>query len=304
MYGSLPQLTLPLRRIAEELIRWFAAFGVVEQWVSDRGTHFKNQLIRLLRESLKSEHHFTLAYCPWSNGTVEVVCRELLRATRALLSEFQLPQKCWPSVLPLVQSALNNSVLERLGNRCPLTAFTGLPQDSPLTTITCRRGKVIETHSIAEVRARQRINIDVIYEALDDMHKDISELSSKKQKSSVDSHNPRCKSVRSTSQIVISCFAAFCNESADASRHCVVRVLFESWSASRTTYYLSRIYLTAIRRSSRQKIKIFGTRTSTFQKIYVTTSRTSKTSCLLSAILMTLERTRAKYNFASSGGVS
>ncbi|OWZ00772.1 Retrotransposon protein [Phytophthora megakarya] len=43
----------------------------VSQWVSDRGTHFKNQLLELLRKSYGSAHHFTTAYCPWANGTVE-----------------------------------------------------------------------------------------------------------------------------------------------------------------------------------------------------------------------------------------
>eukprot|EP00171_Calliarthron_tuberculosum_P014724 IDg14724t1 len=79
--------------VAKHLLEWFANFGVVSQWVSDRGSHFRNELIKALREATKSSHHFTLAYCPWSNGTVEVVCRELLRTSRALLSELQLPQK-------------------------------------------------------------------------------------------------------------------------------------------------------------------------------------------------------------------
>lgn len=86
--------------VADALIDWFSTFGVVTRWVSDRGTHFKNELIRILCASTKSSHHFTLAYCPWSNGTVEVVCRELLRATKAILSELQLPHKTWPSVIP------------------------------------------------------------------------------------------------------------------------------------------------------------------------------------------------------------
>lgn len=48
----------------------------------------------------KSSHHFTLAYCSWSNGTVEVVFRELLRSTRAILSEFQILSHHWPSIFP------------------------------------------------------------------------------------------------------------------------------------------------------------------------------------------------------------
>ena len=49
---------------ADSLIKRFSAFGVVTQWVSDRGSHFKNEVVHLLQEKTKSSHHFTLAYCP------------------------------------------------------------------------------------------------------------------------------------------------------------------------------------------------------------------------------------------------
>ena len=91
--------------------------------------------MRSLREQTVGSHHFTLAYCPRSNGTVEVVCRELLRATRALLSELKLPQKCWPDVIPVVQSVLNSTSLERLGERCALRVLACLPQDTPLQSL-------------------------------------------------------------------------------------------------------------------------------------------------------------------------
>jgi hypothetical protein len=47
---------------AAALIHWFATFGVVLDWVSDRGSHFRNVVVRLLRERNHSSHHFTLAY--------------------------------------------------------------------------------------------------------------------------------------------------------------------------------------------------------------------------------------------------
>jgi len=174
---------------ATHLIEWFAQFGVVTQWISDRGTHFKNELVRLLSERYKANHHFTLAYCPWSNGTVEVVNRELLRASRALLSEFQLPQRCWPNVLPMVQSALNNAKVQRLGNRCPQTVFTSRSQDSPLTSITRTHGGTTKVHSMEEVRALQNIDTDRVQASLDNMHRDVAEKSEKKRKSATDSYN-------------------------------------------------------------------------------------------------------------------
>jgi hypothetical protein len=46
---------------AAALIDWFATFGVVLDWVSDRGSHFRNFVVRLFREQNHSSHCFTLA---------------------------------------------------------------------------------------------------------------------------------------------------------------------------------------------------------------------------------------------------
>ena len=89
---------------ADALISWFADFGIALTWVSDRGSHFKNDVIKRLSDETHSHHHFTLAYTPWSNGTVEVVCREVLRCMRALLSEWMLPFQAWPSICLLYTS--------------------------------------------------------------------------------------------------------------------------------------------------------------------------------------------------------
>ena len=155
-------------------IEWFSLFGFVTQWVSDRGTHFRNELVSLLPDIYKVNHYYTLAYSPWSNGTVEVVNKELFRATRALLSEFQLSQLYWPSALHIVHSDLNNSKLQRLGNRCPLTIFTQLPADSPLTSIMSYCRGIPSVHSINEVRVLQKVSADLFHVSMDDMHKDVA----------------------------------------------------------------------------------------------------------------------------------
>lgn len=46
-------------------------------------------------EKLYAHQHFTLQYCHSAISSVEVVSRELLRASHALLSEFQIPTKEW-----------------------------------------------------------------------------------------------------------------------------------------------------------------------------------------------------------------
>ncbi|OWZ24452.1 Retrotransposon protein [Phytophthora megakarya] len=75
----------------------------VSGWVSDQGTHFKNRVIEALKHLLGAHHHFTTARCPWSNGTIEVVTREVLRCARSLLSEWSLATTEWTLVIKIIQ---------------------------------------------------------------------------------------------------------------------------------------------------------------------------------------------------------
>jgi hypothetical protein len=88
-----------------------------------------------LRQILRTRHHFTLAYTPWSNGTLEAVNREIMRVFRALLGEFRMQQVDWSDLVKRVQFVLNNSRSPRLNGLAPITAFTGLSSTSPLTSV-------------------------------------------------------------------------------------------------------------------------------------------------------------------------
>jgi transposase InsO family protein len=99
----------------QALIDWFKRFGVVHQWVSDQGAHFRNQLVEKLQRALGAQHHFVTAYTPWANGSVEVVNREILKCMKALLSERRLAIQDWPTLLPVVQAALNSMPADSLG---------------------------------------------------------------------------------------------------------------------------------------------------------------------------------------------
>ena len=55
---------------ATAVIEWCAVFGVPNGLMSDGPTQFRNEVVRLVTKGLKVPHHFTLPYCPWSNGAV------------------------------------------------------------------------------------------------------------------------------------------------------------------------------------------------------------------------------------------
>jgi Integrase core domain len=56
-----PCRTADAAATVDALMRWFAVFGVVLLWISDRGSHFKNEVVQRVQKELKAKHHFTTA---------------------------------------------------------------------------------------------------------------------------------------------------------------------------------------------------------------------------------------------------
>jgi hypothetical protein len=59
-----PCRTTDAAATVDTLMRWFAAFGVMLLWISDRGSHFKNEVVQRVQKELKAKDHFTMANCP------------------------------------------------------------------------------------------------------------------------------------------------------------------------------------------------------------------------------------------------
>ncbi|GMF18369.1 unnamed protein product [Phytophthora fragariaefolia] len=161
------------------LLDWFKRFRSVTQWVSERGTHFKNTILEQVRKFYGGSHHFTTAYCPWSNGTVEVVNRLLLRCMRAMQSELKLHAAECPTILPLAQSAFNQMPADRLGGVAPVTAFTALPASPPIHVILHSQTQVL--FDVEAVYEKQRQHLADIRVALDNMHRAVTSVAEKKR---------------------------------------------------------------------------------------------------------------------------
>lgn len=184
---------------AEALSVWIGVFGPMTWLVSDQGTHFKNKLVREMLEDSRVRHHFTTAYCPWANGSIERICRDVLTACKALLAEFGLPPKSWPRVTECAQSVLNHAPRQRLGPRnkgspgvyrTPLEVFTGQRPVRPLLQ-AFPPVPPSSAAGLSEVRARQLVNIEELGQALDDSHRDVQSLMSKSRERAIELHNKR-----------------------------------------------------------------------------------------------------------------
>ena len=67
---------MPLKNYMAETTSWFifqniiSRFGCPKSLTSDRGTHFINDTIKSLLESIMIQHHKIISYHPQANGTV------------------------------------------------------------------------------------------------------------------------------------------------------------------------------------------------------------------------------------------
>ena len=71
--------------VSSSLAHWIRVFTVMNVWVFDQGSHFKNSVIDELAKLHRINHNFTVSYSPWINGTVENAMRHVRAAVIALL---------------------------------------------------------------------------------------------------------------------------------------------------------------------------------------------------------------------------
>lgn len=79
--------------------------------------------------------------------------------------------------------------MARLGNKRALTAFTGLPQDTPLNSVKTKVSNVVRVFSIEEVRAAQLNRRNELQTVFDKLHKDVSQNAEHARGTSIRNHN-------------------------------------------------------------------------------------------------------------------
>ncbi len=125
---------------ATTLIQLFSKFGVARTWVSDRGSHFQNEVLREFRDLVRADHHIVVAYSLWANGPSERMVKESLRMLRSLCSEYQQPFGQWPALVPVAELALN-TVVSPLRGKSAIEIVTGRQDTHPLSAILLQRGQ-------------------------------------------------------------------------------------------------------------------------------------------------------------------
>ena len=155
---------------AKALLQWATDYGLPTWLISDGGSHFKNQVLEHLAQRLGMKHHIVTAYCPWANGAVENVCKQVLWVLRALTSELQLDLKDWEYLLPFVNFVLNHRNLETLGGYTPLEVMTGRPPTLPLNLVLWKGLKIKDAERIEAPLELINEYMDGVVEAVAMLH--------------------------------------------------------------------------------------------------------------------------------------
>ena len=167
---------------ARAIIRWASQYGLPDWWISDGGSHFKNDVMRELAECLGVEHHITLAYCPWANGGVEVVGKDLLWSCRALLSEFKSAIDEWDLVLPLIEFVVNYRPRDVLGGRSAIEVTTGHRPRNALELVLWK-GLLMKNATELKVKAERVSEFCTnLFASLDRMHEEIASEAERKRR--------------------------------------------------------------------------------------------------------------------------
>ena len=190
-----PNVSADAEHAAEVLARWNRVFTTPSTWISDQGSHFKNEVMALLASTHRIKHNFSVAYSPWANGTVESLMRTVLSATRAMIAELNLAPQDWTSVIPAIASALNEASLERLGKRAdgialsPLEVMTGISPNRPLLRIIPKEPNNAISKTMEHARAAQVISIKKLQHDLNNMHKEVALAVAKRREKAIALHN-------------------------------------------------------------------------------------------------------------------
>ncbi|KAG2991433.1 hypothetical protein PC123_g23145 [Phytophthora cactorum] len=151
------------------ILDWNKRFGIPEMWVSDNGSHVKNQVMEWLAERLDASHQFVPVYTPWINGTAKLVNHDILQVLRVMLLERRLDTRNWVHLLPIIQANLNHTPVYSLGNCDPVELFTGLPSASTLDISATPSARVLRDLPMEKTELREAV--DALRRSLHDLHR-------------------------------------------------------------------------------------------------------------------------------------
>eukprot|EP00924_Labyrinthula_sp_SR-Ha-C_P013307 snap_masked-scaffold_45-processed-gene-1.25-mRNA-1 protein AED:1.00 eAED:1.00 QI:0/-1/0/0/-1/1/1/0/220 len=78
--------------MAQAIMQWRDSFNMLDHCLIDANntSHFSNQLLTELSRSLSYTQSFSIAYSPWTNGSIEVINSKILHYIKTIVSDYGL----------------------------------------------------------------------------------------------------------------------------------------------------------------------------------------------------------------------
>ena len=180
---------------ARLVINWCMRNGIPKVLISDQGPHFRNELLKIVANTLRIEHSMTTAYAPWSNGAIERVNGEFLKVLQALADETNTNNEDWHELLPMVWGALNMTSVPSLGNRSPIEVHTGRKPIMPVDMVVLkgkgmkeisRRAKTVTISDVSKY-------CHALSKELSSVYKEVAEIADKRRQSSKRTHDKHAR---------------------------------------------------------------------------------------------------------------
>lgn len=115
------------------LLRWAAFSRMPAVLAVDNGSHFINTVVKLLSKSTGIHSIIpSIAYVKQTHGGAENINKLFLHMLQSLCSENQLDFLLWPTLVPIVNHALNHRPSSLLNFHHPVELFTGQAPQSKL----------------------------------------------------------------------------------------------------------------------------------------------------------------------------
>ena len=95
--------------VVKALLDWRSIYGLRKnfKFITDRGSHFANIILQTLMTHLRGQLSYAISYAPWSNGSLEIYNKKMLRLFKTISSELSLPKGNWKVALPEINYVMN-----------------------------------------------------------------------------------------------------------------------------------------------------------------------------------------------------
>ena len=108
------------------LEQWLSNYPDPELIHSDGGSHFDNQVVKLIAKARGWKHTICTPYAKWANGVAERSNKTMVNILTTLCRNLSVEVNKWTSIIKTVQGAMNRQRRASRGNMSPIELTTGI----------------------------------------------------------------------------------------------------------------------------------------------------------------------------------